>query len=128
MSKEKKLVMWTVFMVSLLQMINMAIMPAVNRIATDAFPQFTLSSIQTVLSLTGIVMPCTSLLSALLLRHGLVTKKAVVIFGLFYARVCWYPVPAASQSILASGCFEHDVRHRVRLLSLYRHQHYDGPF
>ncbi len=51
MSKEKKLVMWTVFMVSLLQMINMAIMPAVNRIATDAFPQFTLSSIQIVLSL-----------------------------------------------------------------------------
>ncbi len=116
MSKEKKLVMWTVFMVSLLQMINMAIMPAVNRIATDAFPQFTLSSIQTVLSLTGIVMPCTSLLSALLLRPGLVTKKAVVIFGLFmlgFAGILsqllhsqfWHLAVLSTTSGIASGCY-----------------------
>ncbi len=115
MSKQKKLVMWTVFMVSMVQMVNMAIMPAVNQM-TIAFPELSLSSIQTMLSLTGIVMPCASLLSALLIRHGFVTKKQVVVFGLFmlgftgilvqvlHAKF-WHLAVLSTTSGIASGCY-----------------------
>ena len=116
MSKQKKLVMWTVFLVSMVQMVNMAIMPAVNQIATVAFPELSLSSIQTVLSLTGIIMPCVSLLSALLIRHGYVTKKAVVVFGLFALGLTgvlslllhtrfWHIALLSTTSGIASGCY-----------------------
>jgi hypothetical protein len=75
LSKQKKLVMWTVFMASLMHMIGMAITPAINRMATSAFPEHTLAGIQTVVSLSGIVMPCVSLLTAILIRRGVLTKK-----------------------------------------------------
>ena len=116
MSKEKKLVMWTVFVVSMMQMINMAIMPAVNQMKTVAFPDMSLSSIQTMLSLTGIVMPCVSLLSAMLIRHGVVTKKQVVVFGLFALGATgmlslvlhssfWNLAILSATSGIASGCY-----------------------
>ncbi len=85
MSKQKKLVMWTAFMASLMHMIGMAITPAINRIATTAFPQHPLASIQTALSLSGIVMPCVSLLTAILIRRGFLTKKDVVVIGFLFS-------------------------------------------
>jgi MFS family permease len=75
--------MWTVWIVSLVQMIGSAISPAVNVIKTTVFPGYPLSTIQTVIMLTGLVSPFASLLTAELIRRGLVTKKSVVLFGLF---------------------------------------------
>jgi hypothetical protein len=74
--------MWTLLLASMVHMINTAIMPAVNRIATVAFPQYSLASIQTVLSLTGIMMPCVSLQTAILIGRA-ADQEAVVVIGLF---------------------------------------------
>lgn len=83
MTRQKKLIMWTVWAVSLLQMIGSAIAPAMNIIKTTVFTQYPLSKIQTVMALTGLVSPFVSLLSAELIRRGLLTKKRVVLTGLF---------------------------------------------
>jgi MFS family permease len=75
--------MWAVFMISMLQMPALAIMPSLNLMQTVAFPNHSLSEIQTVLALSSLVMPCVSLLSAAAVRRGLVTKKTLVVTGLF---------------------------------------------
>jgi MFS family permease len=75
--------MWTVWVVSLIQMISASIAPAMNIIKTSVFSEVPLSTIQTVMMLTGLVSPMVSLLSAELIRRGAVTKKSVVLFGLF---------------------------------------------
>lgn len=75
--------MWTVWIVSLVQMINAALAPALNIIKTTVFTQYPLSTIQTVMMLAGLVSPFVALLSAELIRRGLVTKKSVVLTGLF---------------------------------------------
>lgn len=107
--------MWTIFMVSSVQMIGLAITPAVKQI-TLAFPQYPLSRIQTVISISGIVMPCISLLSAAVIRRGLVTKKAVIICGLtvlgitgllsqvLHSRL-WHIALLAGLAGFASGCY-----------------------
>jgi MFS family permease len=83
LSKQKKLLMWTVWIVSLIQMIGSAMSPAMNVIKTSVFSQYPLSTIQTVMSLSGLVSPFVALLSAELIRRGLVTKRNVVLTGLF---------------------------------------------
>lgn len=75
--------MWTVWAVSLLQMIGSATAPAMNIIKTSVFAQYPFSQIQTVMALSGLVSPFVSLLTAELIRRGLITKKAVVLGGLF---------------------------------------------
>jgi MFS family permease len=108
--------MWTAFMASLMHMIGMAITPAINRIATTAFPQHPLASIQTALSLSGIVMPCVSLLTAILIRRGFLTKKDVVVIGLFILGATgilsqflhtqfWHLIILSILSGIASGCY-----------------------
>ncbi len=83
MTREKKRIMWTVLIVSLVQMIGSATAPAMNIIKTTVFAQYPLSKIQTVMALTGLISPVVSLISAELIRRGLVTKKSVVLTGLF---------------------------------------------
>lgn len=83
MTRQKKLLMWTVWAVSLLQMIGTAMAPAMNIIKTSVFAQYPLSQIQTVMAMTGLVSPAISLLSAELIRRGILTKKSVVLTGLF---------------------------------------------
>lgn len=83
MTRQKKLLMWTVWSVSLLQMIGSVMAPAMNIIKTSVFSEYPLSQIQTVIALTGLVSPVVSLLSAELIRRGWLTKKAVVLTGLF---------------------------------------------
>lgn len=83
MTKQKKRLMWTVWIVSLVQMISAATAPAMNVIKTSVFSQYPLSTIQAVLSLAGLVSPFVALFTAELIRRGLVTKKSVVLTGLF---------------------------------------------
>jgi MFS family permease len=83
LSKQKKLLMWTVWVVSLIQMLNTALSPAMNLMKTVVFSQYPLSTIQTVMSLSGLVSPFVALLSADLIRRGFVTKRSVVLTGLF---------------------------------------------
>lgn len=115
MPKQKKLIMWTIFMVSMLQLVNMAIAPAVRQI-TLAFPQYSLSSIQTAISISGIIMPSISLISAMLIRRGLVAKKDVVVTGLFILGLnailalflhtrFWHLLVLNCTAGIASGCY-----------------------
>ena len=83
MTCDKKRTMWTVFIISLLQMVGLAVTPALNQMKTVAFPQVPLSGLQTVLALSSLVMPGVSLLTAAAIRRGIVTKKSVVVTGLF---------------------------------------------
>jgi MFS family permease len=75
--------MWAIFVISLMSLAGLAISPALNQMKTIAFPQHTLSEIQTALVMNGLMMPCASLLSAAVIRYGLMTKRIVVTFGFF---------------------------------------------
>ena len=75
--------MWTVYVVALVQMIGVALSPAIDQMKTVVFSQYSLSAIQTVLSLPGLIIPTVGLLAAELIRRALVTKRTVVIAGLF---------------------------------------------
>ncbi len=84
MTKQNKAMMWTIFITSLMSLAGFAISPALNQMKTIAFPQHTLSEIQTALVMNGLMMPCGSLLSAAAIRYGLMTKRSVVAFGFFF--------------------------------------------
>lgn len=116
MTREKKLTMWTIFMVSLVQMAGLAITPALNQMKTIAFPQYSLSDIQTTLAISSLVMPAVSLLSAAAIRRGLVTKRLVVTTGLFALglagvlslflhRLLWNIGLLSAITGFASGCY-----------------------
>lgn len=82
LTRQKKFIMWTVWAVSLLQMIGSATAPAMNIMKTTVFAQYPLAQLQTVMALTGLVSPVISLTSAELIRRGLLRKKTVVVTGL----------------------------------------------
>jgi MFS family permease len=75
--------MWTVYIVALVQMVGVALSPAIEQMKTVVFSQYSLSAIQTALSLPGLIIPTVGLITAELMRRALVTKKAVVVAGLF---------------------------------------------
>ncbi len=82
-SKQKRSLALTLILIALIQMPTSAILPAVNKIYTEVFTDHTLSSIQTSMLLTGIMSPIAALLMAFLIRKGAVSKRAVIVFGLF---------------------------------------------
>ena len=83
LTKEKKLLMWTVYVVALVQMVGVALSPAIDRMNTVVFSERSLQDIQMVLSLPGLIIPAVGLITSELIRRALVTKKAVVVAGLF---------------------------------------------
>ena len=82
-AKQKRSLALTLILIALIQMPTSAILPAVNKIYTEVFTDHTLSSIQTSMLLTGIMSPISALLMAFLIRRGVISKRAVVVFGLF---------------------------------------------
>jgi MFS family permease len=116
LTKQKKLIMWTIFITSLVHMTGLAISPAMNQMKTIAFPQHSLSEIQTALAMSGLVMPVISLLSAAAIRYGLLTKRAVVAIGfftigltgilsLFLHSELWHIALFSAMTGLAAGCY-----------------------
>ena len=82
-SKQKRSLALTLILIAFIQMPTSAILPAVNKIYTEVFTDHTLSSIQTSMLLTGIMSPISALLMAFLIRKGAISKRAVIVFGLF---------------------------------------------
>ncbi|NLT14985.1 MAG: MFS transporter [Clostridiales bacterium] len=83
LDKKKKLLMWTILIIALVQMPALALTPAINLIQTQVFPAHTLAEVQTALAWTNLVSPVVSIIVAFFINRGLFTKKGVVITGLF---------------------------------------------
>ena len=81
MTKQKKLLMWLVILTGMFQMPTIAISAAVHTMSEVIF-HVELVKVQSSLSLTGIVSPIVSFITAFLIRKDIATKRGVVIFGL----------------------------------------------
>ncbi len=82
LDKKKRILMVTILIIALVQMPSLALTPAINVIQTKAFPDRSLSQVQSAIALTSLVSPLTSILAAFLINRGKATKKGVVVFGL----------------------------------------------
>ncbi len=80
--KKQNVLMWTMLIIALVQMPALALTPAIHLIQTQAFPEKTLAQVQTVMGLSNLVWPLTSIVVAFLINRGKVTKKGAVVFGL----------------------------------------------
>jgi MFS family permease len=80
--KNSRALMWTILLIALVQMAQPAITPGIDQIATDVFPEWSLQTIQTVMSLPSVMSIFAGVVTAILVGCGLATKKALVIFGL----------------------------------------------
>ena len=76
--------MWTVLLIAFIQMSNLAILPGVDNIATKVFPEKPLSDIQMAMALPNIVVLVSGIIAAMLVRYGLMSKKALVVVGLIF--------------------------------------------
>lgn len=81
-AKNKRLLMWTIFFISMIQMPHLATSSAIELIKTDIFPEYSLSTIQTIISLPNLLAVATSILAAVLLRRRLVKKRTIVVSGI----------------------------------------------
>ena len=86
MSKQhsQRALMLTILLISLIQMPQYAILPATDYISTVVFPKFSIQTIQTVMSLPAIISVFAGIISAMLVRFGLSTKKSLTIAGLTF--------------------------------------------
>ena len=81
-TKTNKALMWTLLIISLIQMPQFAILPGTNLIATEIFPERALQTVQTVMSLPGLVAVFAGVAAAMLVRYGFASKKTMTVFGL----------------------------------------------
>lgn len=73
--------MWSILMIALFQMPSVGITPAINKMYTEIFTDKPLATVQTVVSITGIMGPIVSLSWAFLIRRDFATKRFSVLFG-----------------------------------------------
>ena len=84
MSKEKKLLMWSVLLIAMVQMTNLALSPSINVIYDTVFGRkWELGTIQTVMQLPNLISPFVTIATAYLIGKGWLSKKVVIIAGLF---------------------------------------------
>jgi hypothetical protein len=82
LTKQKKYLMLTILAVALIQMPQLSLTPAIDKIATGVFPGHSLSDVQEAFALVNFIMPVTSLLSAFLVGRGVFTKRGAMLGGL----------------------------------------------
>jgi len=82
--ENSRALLWTVLLIAFIQMANLAILPGVDHIATQVFPERPLKDIQMAMALPNIVVLISGVLAAILERTGLISKKALVIVGLVF--------------------------------------------
>ena len=80
--QNKTLLMWTLIVIAVLQMPQLAILPATNLIATEVFPEYPIQTIHTVMSSPGVVSVICSIIAGALIRYGLASKKGMTVLGL----------------------------------------------
>lgn len=84
MSKEKKLLMWSILLIAMVQMPSLALSPSINVIYDTVFgKKWSLSTIQTVMQLPNLISPFVTLTTAYLIGKGIISKKTVIVSGLF---------------------------------------------
>ena len=74
--------MWTILIVGLIQMPALALTPGINLIATTAFADRSLSAVQQALAFSALSQPIAAFAAAMLVNRRIVSKKAVIMFGL----------------------------------------------
>jgi MFS family permease len=84
LDRKKTILMWTILIIALVQMPGLALSPAINLIQTQAFPENSLAKVQTVIGLTNLAAPLTSILAMLFINKGILTKKIATIAGLVF--------------------------------------------
>ena len=83
-TKNNKALMLTILLIAFIQMGHLAIMPGIDRIESEAFPERSLQEVQTVMSLPNAVALITGIAAALLVRYGLISKKTMVLAGIIF--------------------------------------------
>ena len=81
-TQNSKALMWTILLIAFIQMAHLAIMPGIDRIATEVFPERSLQEVQTAMSLPNIAALITGVAAAMFVRYGLMSKRAMVLAGL----------------------------------------------
>lgn len=79
--KERRLLMWTIMLIAMVQMPHIALMPAIDLIQTRVFTDKSIATIQTVMSLPNLISIAFGVGASLLVRSGLLSKKTSVICG-----------------------------------------------
>jgi len=74
--------MITILLIAFIQMPQFAILPATNLIATVVFPDKSLQTIQTVMTMPGLVAVLAGVSAAMMVSFGFVSKKFMTVFGL----------------------------------------------
>ena len=116
LDKKKKLLMWTILIIALVQMPGLALTPAINQIQTVAFPDKTLAQVQTALAWTNLVSPLMSIVAMVFINRGIFTKKGAVVAGLlllsltgalaiFLHTAYWNIILLSVVLGMATGCF-----------------------
>jgi len=83
LDRQKKRILLTIMVVAFIQMPGLALTPGINQIKTTAFSEYSLGAVQTALAFSALAQPVAAFTAALLINRRLVTKKAVIVFGLF---------------------------------------------
>lgn len=81
MTKKQKILVSSILLIAMFQYPNIATSPAVHKIQTEVFSNYPLSTIQTVMAVSSISAPLSSLLSSFLIRRKVMSKRFAVIFG-----------------------------------------------
>lgn len=83
MDKRKAFLMWSILLIAMVQMPNLALTPGINNIKTNVFPDKSLETIQTIMNIPNLISPFVTISVAWLIGRGLFTKRASIIGGLF---------------------------------------------
>lgn len=88
MTKEKKLLMWSVLLIAMVQMPNLALSPSINVIYDTVFGRkWELGTIQTVMQLPNLISPFVTITTAYLIGKGWLSKKGIIVTGLFLVAI-----------------------------------------
>ena len=81
-SVNKKFLMWCILLIAMVQMPNLALSPGIHQIH-QVFSDKSLSTIQTVMNLPSFISPFVTISASILIGRGIVSKKSVIVTGLF---------------------------------------------
>lgn len=82
MTKQNRMLFMTMMVTSLLYMAQLALTPGIAKIQAEVFPQLTLSTIQTALTLPSLLSMVMSIVAAILIGKNVLSKKACVVIGI----------------------------------------------
>ena len=81
-SVNKRFLMWSILLIAMVQMPSLALMPGIHQIH-QVFSDRSLSTIQTVMNLPNFISPFVTITASILIGKGLLTKKSIIVTGLF---------------------------------------------